>query len=260
MKEENYTRETLIQRLGMSAESSSVKYRELFVGSTSFTGLLKYEFLMIFVSPLPGALGFFLRRKLYKFLLGEIGRNSVLGSHLTLRCPQKIRLGARNFIDDYAVLDAKGTNAEILLGDSVLVGRNTILSCSSSLIHIGEDVSIGPCCFIRAGLGNIKLGSYITIGSHTVIITGSPGYNRLDIPMKQQVGSGKGITIGDDVWIGVGARIVDGVSIGNGCVIGAGAVVIKDVPEYAIVAGVPAKVIGNRGQKVSKNIISEKNL
>jgi acetyltransferase-like isoleucine patch superfamily enzyme len=248
MKEERTIRETLIQSLGTSPESASAKYRELFVGSTSLIDLMKYEFLTICISPLPGALGFFLRKKLYKFLLGEIGRNSVLGSHLTLRCPKNIRLGARNFIDDYAVLDAKGANAEILLGDSVLVGRNTILSCSSSLIHIGEDVSIGPCCFIRAGLGNIKLGSNITIGSHTVIISGSPGHKRLDIPMKQQVGSGKGITIGDDVWIGVGARIVDGVSIGNGCVIGAGAVVINNVPDYAIVAGVPAKVIGNRGQ------------
>jgi acetyltransferase-like isoleucine patch superfamily enzyme len=64
--------------------------------------------------------------------------------------------------------------------------------------------------------------------------------------MKRQVGSTAGITIGDDVWIGVGARVLDGVTIGGGSVIGAGAVVIEDVPEYAIAAGVPAKMIGTR--------------
>jgi acetyltransferase-like isoleucine patch superfamily enzyme len=64
--------------------------------------------------------------------------------------------------------------------------------------------------------------------------------------MKNQIGSTEGITIGDDVWIGVGAKITDGVRIGSGCVIGAGAVVIKDVSDYAIAAGVPAKVIGSR--------------
>ena len=64
--------------------------------------------------------------------------------------------------------------------------------------------------------------------------------------LENQIGSTEGIIIGDDVWIGIGARILDGVTVGSGCVIGAGAVVIRDIPDYAIAAGVPAKVIGNR--------------
>ena len=64
--------------------------------------------------------------------------------------------------------------------------------------------------------------------------------------MKKQVGSGKGITIGNDVWIGVGVRIVDGVRIGNGVVIGAGSVVLRDIPDESIAAGVPARIIGSR--------------
>ncbi len=246
MTERFIERETLIESLEKENESATSKYQELFVGNKSLFDLLKYEFITTTLSPIPGALGFFLRKKFYKFLFADFGRNSILGVHLTLRCPAKISLGNNVFIDDHAVLDAKGSHSRIHLASSVLVGKNSILSCSSSTIKIEEDVSIGPNCFIRAGLGTINVGSHVTIGSHSVIISGNPGYKRLDIPMKHQIGSGKGITIGSDVWIGVGARVIDGVKIGNGCVIGAGAVVLRDVPDYAIVAGVPARVIGSR--------------
>lgn len=245
-------RTTLIDQLSGQEASASSKYREMFVGKTSLTALFKYEMLITLFSTLPGAVGFFLRKRFYPALFGEMGRGTILGKNLTLRCPGRIALGKANMIDDNVVLDAKGTDAQISLGEAVLLGRNTIISCSSTSIVIGKDVSIGPNCFIRAGLGNIQMGSFITIGSHTSIISGNPNHQRLDLPMKHQVGSGKGITIGDDVWIGVGARIVDGVKIGNGCVIGAGAVVIKDVPDFAIVAGVPAKILGNRQEKASE--------
>jgi len=65
-----------------------------------------------------------------------------------------------------------------------------------------------------------------------------------------RVGSVKGISMGNDIWIGVGARIIDGVNIGDGSVIGAGAVVIRDVEEKTIVAGVPAKVIKSREAEI----------
>ncbi len=246
MKETQQTRETLIENLKKDDASSSQKYRELFVGSRSFVDVLIHEFITTFVLPVSGALGFSLRRHLCKYLLAGVGKGSVLGARITFRCPKSIILGENNYIDDNAVLDAKGLDAKITLGNSVLIGKNSILSCSSSTIQIGEDVSIGPNCLIRAGLGNIRLGSHITMGSHTAVVSGNPGYRRLDIPMKHQVGSGEGIFIGDDVWMGVGARVIDGVHIGNGCVIGTGAVVLKDVPDYAIVAGVPAKIIGDR--------------
>jgi acetyltransferase-like isoleucine patch superfamily enzyme len=97
------------------------------------------------------------------------------------------------------------------------------------------------------------MGSDITIGSHTVIISGNPDYKRLDIPMMKQQGSARGINIEDDVWIGVGVRVIDGVRIGRGSVIGAGAVVTKDIPPYGIATGVPAEVVkmrdGGRGKR-----------
>jgi acetyltransferase-like isoleucine patch superfamily enzyme len=201
----------------------------------------------------PGAAGFFLRKTLYRYLFSKTGNGNLIGPHVTLRCPGQITLGDNVYIDNNVVLDAKGSESRIDLGDSVLVGRNSVLSCASASIRTGDDVSIGPHCHVRAGLCPIEIDSHVTIGTHSVIISGSPGYSRLDIPMKSQVGSTQGITIGNDVWIGVGVRITDGVKIGNGCVIGAGAVVNRDIPDYAIAAGVPAKVIKNRKQLAAKN-------
>ena len=243
---DTYTRETLVDTLSEAADSPLRKYQDLYVGGRSLAQFLRYEMLTTFLAPMPGALGFFLRKTFYKSLFAEYGRGTTIGSYVTLRSPGHISLGSNNFIDDHAVLDAKGSGSHICLGDSVLVGNNTVFSCASAEIVVRDDVSIGPHCYVRAGISAVELGSYLTIGSHTVIISGNPSYKSLDIPMKRQVGSAEGISIGDDVWIGVGVRIVDGVTIGSSSVIGAGAVVIKNVPEYSIAAGVPAKVIGTR--------------
>jgi len=239
--------DTIVKILTKTSESALKKYQDVHIGrKSSFLELLKYELLTFLFSPIPGALGFFLRKMFYKRLFAKMGSGSIMGSHLTIRCPGQIFLGNNFVADSNVVLDAKGKDSSIEIGDSIFIGKNTIFSCASSIIKVGNEVSIGPGSYIRASRGPVTLGSYITIGAHTVIISGNPDYKRLDIPMMKQEGEAKGITIGDDVWVGVGVMIIDGVRIGNGCVIGAGAVVTKDVSDYSIAAGVPAKVLGSR--------------
>jgi acetyltransferase-like isoleucine patch superfamily enzyme len=208
--------------------------------------LIKYELLTTFLSPIPGAMGFFLRKVFYKKLFNQIGSGAILGPNMTLRCPGRISIGNGFTADGNVVLDAKGDGSAIKFGNAVFSGKNTIFSCASAIIKTGDEISIGPHSYIRASRGDVHLGSYITIGAQTVIISGNPGYKNLEIPMMKQDGEAKGITIGDDVWMGVGVRIIDGVKVGSGSIIGAGAVVNKDLPDYAIAAGVPAKVIGSR--------------
>ena len=73
-----------------------------------------------------------------------------------------------------------------------------------------------------------------------------PKYKKREIPIVDQGYSHKGVNIGEDVYIGAGAIILEGTHVGEGSVIGAGSVVTKDVPPYTVVVGVPARIIGKR--------------
>lgn len=84
------------------------------------------------------------------------------------------------------------------------------------------------------------------MGPEVTILTHTHRIDRTDIPMGQQGSMVCEVVIGDDVWIGMRSIILPGVRIGSGAVIGAGAVVTKDVPNYAVVGGVPARVIRYR--------------
>ena len=71
-------------------------------------------------------------------------------------------------------------------------------------------------------------------------------FDRLDTPIKNQGVKKENTIIGNNVWIGANASIMAGVKVGNGCVIAAGSVVTKDIPDFSVVGGVPAKIIKNR--------------
>ncbi len=111
----------------------------------------------------------------------------------------------------------------ITIGRGTYINRHTMLDASDR-IKIGADCMIGPFC-------------YITDHDHGM---------RLGIPIKNQPLVGAPVVIEDDVWIGAHVTVLKGVRIGSGAVVGAGAVVTRDVPTGAIVAGVPATVIGYR--------------
>ena len=91
----------------------------------------------------------------------------------------------------------------------------------------------------------IKIGNYCRFGSFVQILDNGHGFEKETL-IKDQDAIIRETIIGDDVWVGVGAKILMGVTIGNGAVIGANSVVTKDIPSYAIAVGVPAKVIKYR--------------
>ncbi len=224
------------------------KYKTVFTGKVSFFYLLKYEFIITFIAPLPGALGLFLRKLFFKTLFKKTGKGVIFGKNMTIRHPKKIEIGNNVVFDENSVIDAKGDdNIGIKIEDNVFIGRNTILSCKEGNIKIGEHSNIGANCYLISET-ELTLGKYVFIAGNSYMVAGgNHSYENKDEPMMFQPSKSKGgIKIGDDVWIGASCTILDGVNIEKGSIIGATSLVNKSIPSYSIAVGIPAKVIKKR--------------
>jgi len=147
-----------------------------------------------------------------------------------------IEFGDECFVSPSAVLEpAEG----LRLGDRSIVGAHVQLM---GRIAVGRDCSINAHADVR---GLVTIGDGVRIGAHTSILAFN---HQMDpgSPIHTQGSTEVGIHIGDDVWIGSHAVLVDGVTVGDHSVIGAGAVVTRDVPAWAVVGGNPARMIRDR--------------
>ncbi len=226
--------------------SSRAKYAALVVGRPGLGALLKYEAIVMLAQAWPGALGLAIRKALYPRLLGACGRNVVFGQNVVLRHPHKIRIGSNVVVDDNCLLDAKGdSNAGITIADGVFIGRNTILSCKNGDIELAEGANLGFNCEVFSG-SRVRVGRRVLIAAYSYIIGGDHDFSDPSKSVLEQSRTSAGVTVGDGVWMGAGAKILDGVTIGDNAVIGAGAVVRDPVPASAIAVGIPARVVGTR--------------
>jgi acetyltransferase-like isoleucine patch superfamily enzyme len=141
----------------------------------------------------------------------------------------RIMIGAGSKLYEFAVIRAVGGSGDVTIGERCMINPHCVLY-SGSGIAIGNDVALAP-------------GVQIVPANHA--------YHRRDIPIAQQgfLPSKGGVRIGDDVWIGANAVLLDGAEIGKGAVIAAGSVVGGTVPPYEIWGGVPARKIGIRGEE-----------
>jgi len=232
--------------MGASGRSALRKYQDLVVGSRSLGRLVVHEIVMLASSWVPGALGLLLRRMMYPWLLGSVGRGVVFGQGVVLRHPGKIRIGDHVTVDDLVVLDAKGSsNRGIDIGRGVFLGRGTILSCKDGDIVLGDDTNLGFHCEVFSG-SSVTVGRHGLFAAYVYLVGGGHEFERGDVPVIAQQRSSEGIALGDNVWLGTGARVLDGVTLGSNVVVGANGVVTSDLPDGAIAAGVPARVLRTR--------------
>lgn len=122
------------------------------------------------------------------------------------------------------------------------VGKNSYISFNSIIYNcdIGNYCSIGPNVVIGFGDHPYKL---ISTSPFVYLNSSIVGENTIDEILPEHF---KKVTIRNDVWIGANVYIKNGVTVGNGAIVGAGSVVVKDVGDYEIVGGVPAKIIKKR--------------
>ena len=134
----------------------------------------------------------------------------------------------------------------ITLGRNVYVGHQVILKgYYKNEMLIGDEVWIGQQAFIHAA-GGVTIGDRVGVGPGVKILTSTHAEAGREMPVLFSPLEMAPVVIEQDADVGVGAIILPGVTVGRGAVVGAGAVVTNDVPAYAIVAGVPAKLLRYR--------------
>ncbi len=219
------------------------KYCDFVVGKRDVLSLFKFELITFFCSWIPGALGFFLRSKIYPFLFKKCGKGVLFGKDISFRHPHKIEIGNNVVIDDHCLIDAKGIdNQGIRIGDKSFLGRNTILSCKNGDIHLGKNVNIGFNCYIFSG-SQVSLADNVLMAAYCYLIGGD--HDKIDSKeaTTSQGSSSYGIHVGENAWLGAGVKVQDGTSIGVCSIVGTGAVVTKNIPDYSVAVGIPARVI-----------------
>jgi len=125
-----------------------------------------------------------------------------------------------------------------------VIGPGSYIKCVPGELRLGEGASLGEGCWVSCTKRvHIERAALIGPGCH--ITDANHGF-AASTAIRKQDRTALPVTIGEEAWLGAGVKVLAGVRVGRGAVVGAGAVVTKDVPDYATVVGVPARVIGSR--------------
>ena len=133
------------------------------------------------------------------------------------------------------------------LGNQCFVAANAYVT---DFVRLGNNCTLNPFVTLR---GKIEGGDGIRIGAYACMVGFNHGFEDTEVPIYRQPHTSKGIVLGDDIWVGAHVTVLDGVRVGSHSILAAGAVVTKDVPDYAIVGGNPARVIRMRKPTTAAN-------
>lgn len=218
--------------------------------STGWGRHLIEQLIFVLLGWIPGVIGIGLRGLVYRLILKSEGFAGI-ETGVRLAQAQNITLHRGAYLDHGVYLHACPEGIDI--GEDTCVMHHAELhvynfrNLPHAGIRVGRDSLIGEFNVIR-GQGGVVIGDRVYTSPLVQILAVSHVYDDPARSFVEQGITARGIVIEDDVWVGAGAIITDGVRIGRGAVVGAGAVVTRDVPAHAVVAGVPAKVVKEIGR------------
>lgn len=175
-----------------------------------------------------------------------------VGRRVRLAHPRRLSVGRGVTLEDDVHIDALSRRG-VCLGNNVTIAKFTVIEATGVISNLGEGLEIGDnsnlgdYCFVGAA-GGVRIGRNVLIGQRVSFHSEDHRFESTDVPIKEQGVTRRGIVVEDDCWLGAGSILLDGVTVGRGSVVAAGSVVTRNVPPYSVVAGVPAKVIRQRGE------------
>jgi acetyltransferase-like isoleucine patch superfamily enzyme len=162
----------------------------------------------------------------------------------------KLRFGKRLQTDGLCFIGPKvkleiGKDAVLRLGRWSWIGYGTKIRVHEGVCELGAKSVMGQECTISA-FQHVSIGRECVIADRVMLIDFDHGVTEVERPIRAQGIYKRDVRVGSNNWIGYGACILRGVTVGDNCVIGSNTVVTKDVPDNAVVAGAPAKLLRMR--------------
>lgn len=200
---------------------------------------------------LPTVMGSVLRGIAYRSVLGEVGKGCFIEKGVRWQVPRRVFLGQRVMVGEQCFVDANSLASSITLQDDVWLSRGCYLVAGPAV-----DIVIGPQTYIGHrsllyGHGGIQIGRDVLLANDVQLVCGNHTFARRDLSIRAQPTEERPIVIEDDVWLGASAIVLGGVTVGRGSVIAAGSIVTHSLPPYSIARGVPAQLVGVRGEEAS---------
>jgi acetyltransferase-like isoleucine patch superfamily enzyme len=157
-----------------------------------------------------------------------------------------LTLGGLVFLDRGAELYARRGYGRLIVGEWVHLGAGTALRAHEGTLRVGAGSTLGRDTSINCYL-DIEIGRSALFADHVYVSDFDHRYADRSRPIREQGIVKSRVRIGDDVWLGTKVTVARGVVVGTGAVIGANAVVTRDIPDYAVAVGAPARVVKYRG-------------
>jgi acetyltransferase-like isoleucine patch superfamily enzyme len=165
-------------------------------------------------------------------------------ARLKLRWGKRLQTDGLCFVGPGVTLEI-GRGAVVRLGRWSWIGHGTKIRAHEGVVEIGAKTVLGQECTISA-FQSVRIGRECILADRVMLIDFDHGVVEIERPVRLQGIYKRDVTVGHNCWIGYGACILRGATVGDNCVVGTSTVVTKDVPDNAVVGGVPARLLRMR--------------